>query len=148
MTGVRSRLVVYPVAAIAVMVATAMAAGKEENRKANLSLRLTPSIAFSPVKVSAVAELRGTPDSDEKALLYCAATEWDWGDGTRSEAQIDCEPYEEGRSALKRRYSAQHLYNESGRYRVQLRLKRNNRILLTTNSNVQIRPGAQELSGQ
>jgi hypothetical protein len=121
-------------------------AGQEErNRpKTSLKLRVSPSIAFSPARISAHAELQGADHPEDQARLYCASIEWDWGDGTKSESEYDCEPYEEGKSTLKRRFSAQHTYNFAGRYRVQLRLKRENKTLIATNSNIQVRAGARE----
>jgi hypothetical protein len=115
-----------------------------DREKVDLAMRVTPSIAFSPARVSAIAELRGEPTPDRHEALYCVAVEWDWGDGTRSEAETDCEPYEAGKSEIQRRYSAQHTYNQAGRYRILLRLKRNNKTVLATNSSIQIRPGARE----
>jgi hypothetical protein len=117
---------------------------RERREKIELSMRVSPAVAFSPARISASAELRGEPLPDDEARLYCAAIEWDWGDGTRSEAQADCEPYEPGKSTLKRRYTAQHTYTSAGRYRIALRLKRQDRVLLATNSTVQIRPGVRD----
>jgi hypothetical protein len=111
-------------------------------------MRVSPAISFSPARVSATAELRGTPDAEAHERLYCAAVEWDWGDGTRSTNESDCEPYEPGKSELKRRYAAQHTYNYAGRYRILLRLKRDNRVVLATNQSVQVRPGAREWGEQ
>jgi hypothetical protein len=112
--------------------------------KLSLAMRVSPAISFAPSRVSATAELRGTAAPADEANLYCPAIEWDWGDGTRSEAEQDCEPYEEGKSTLRRRFSAQHTYTTGGQYRVQLRLKRNERVVLATNTNIQVRPGARE----
>jgi hypothetical protein len=112
--------------------------------KLSLAMRVSPVISFAPARVSATAELKGDPAPADEANLYCPAIEWDWGDGTRSESEYDCEPYEEGKSMLRRRFSAQHTYTTGGQYRVHLRLKRNERIVIATNSNIQVRPGARE----
>ena len=45
---------------------------------------------------------------------YCASVEWVWGDDTRSESKTDCEPYEAGRSEIKRRYTLDHIYQSAG----------------------------------
>lgn len=144
MAGVRYRLAL-PLATLLLTGPAWNGSNQADAReKVGLSMRVTPSIAFSPARVSAIAELRGEPEGDDHAALYCVGTEWDWGDGTRSESQSDCEPYEAGKSEIKRRYSAQHTYNQAGRYRILLRLKRNNKVVLATNTNVQVRPGARD----
>jgi hypothetical protein len=128
--------------------ATGPAEGRDgrdkDDTKTALTMRVSPSIAFTPARVSARAELRGEPPPEQEALLYCASIEWDWGDGTRSESQYDCEPYEAGKSTLRRRFTAEHTYNFAGRYRVLLRLKRENRTVLAANSTVQVRSGVRD----
>jgi hypothetical protein len=86
--------------------------------------------------------LKGGPDDYED--YYCPAVEWDWGDGTRSEASSDCEPYEPGISQITRRFSKTHVYNFQGRYRVQVRLKRNSRLLTSATTNIQVRAGIRD----
>jgi hypothetical protein len=120
---------------------------REDREKVGLSMRVSPPMGFSPMRVRATAELKGDLLPPEEALLYCASVEWDWGDGTRSEAAADCEPFEPGKTEIKRRFAAEHTYNYSGRFRILLRLKRNNRVLLGSNSSVQVRPGAREWTG-
>lgn len=117
---------------------------RERREKLTLQLRATPAIAFSPARVFAVAELRGDPPPEAAERLYCAAVEWDWGDGTRSENAYDCEPYEEGRSEIRRRFAAEHLYTMAGRYRITIRLKRETRVVLASNTTVQVRPGIRD----
>lgn len=119
-------------------------APRERREKLALHLRATPAISFSPARVFAVAELRGDPPPDAAERLYCAAVEWDWGDGTRSENAYDCEPYEEGRSEIRRRFAAEHLYTTAGRYRITIRLKRESRVVLASNTTVQVRPGVRD----
>src|SRR4029453_11140537 len=64
---------------------------KKDTKRASLVLKATPPIAFSPAKVFVTAELRGGVDTTDE--LYCPGLEWDWGDGTKSEATTDCEPF-------------------------------------------------------
>jgi hypothetical protein len=146
MTGPRNRLVITCIVAVLSVSGVLFSAGPQEERreKMGLSLRVSPALAFSPARVSAYAELRGQPAPGDEAKLYCPAVEWDWGDGTRSEASADCEPYEAGKSEIRRRFSAQHTYTTAGRYRIYLRLKRQDRTVLATNSSIQIRPGARD----
>lgn len=114
----------------------------EKSKRPALSLRASPPIAFSPANVHLVAELKGGPDDYED--FYCPAIEWDWGDGTRSEASADCDPYESGVSTISRRFSKTHTYNLQGRYRVQVRLKRNSKVLTSASTNIQIRGGLRD----
>ena len=117
--------------------------GRREGKKPSLSLRASPPISFSPANIHLVAELKGGPDDYED--FYCPAVEWDWGDGTRSENSSDCDPYEAGVSQISRRFSKTHVYNLQGRYRVQIRLKRNTKVLTSASTNVQVRAGIREM---
>lgn len=117
--------------------------GEEKGKKPQLSLRASPPISFSPANIHLVAELKGGPDDYED--FYCPAIEWDWGDGTRSENSSDCDPYEAGVSQISRRFSKTHVYNLQGRYRVQVRLKRNTKVLTSASTNVQVRAGIREM---
>lgn len=88
--------------------------------KPELSLRASPSIAFSPAEIYFVAELKGGADDYEE--YYCAGAEWNWGDGTKSESSADCDPYEAGKSTIERRFVARHRYRVEGSFRVRFRL--------------------------
>jgi len=116
---------------------------KAKKEKPSLSLRASPPISFSPATIHVVGELKGGPDDYEE--LYCPTLEWDWGDGTRSEATNDCEPYQAGVSTIGRRFSTDHVYNTSGRFRVQLRLKRSSKIVTSATTNIQVRPGLRDM---
>jgi hypothetical protein len=115
----------------------------DKSKKPTLSIKATPAVAFSPARVRAVAELKGGPDDYQE--LYCAAVEWDWGDLTQSESAADCEPYEPGVSQIVRRFSSEHTYRSQGRYRVQIRLKRNGKVLTAANTTITVRPGVRDL---
>ena len=143
---------VLPILVLAASLAGPSAAGRSPSttvpqdagpgKKPSITVRATPSMAFSPARIVATADLRGGSDSDE--ALYCPTVEWDWGDGTKSESALDCEPYEPGRSEIRRRYVSDHRYQYAGRYTVILRLKRGDRVVLTGRTSVTIRPGVQE----
>lgn len=111
-------------------------------RRPSLQMRASPAVVFNPAQVRVTAELRG--GSDESPELYCPSVEWEWGDGTRSEAQMDCEPFEPGKSEIRRRFAASHQYNQAGRFEVRLRLKRGNKVIVAGQVNVQVRPGARD----
>lgn len=104
-----------------------------------LTLRSSPSMAFSPALITLTAELKG--GDDDYADFYCASLEWDWDDGTKSEATDDCEPYEAGKSEIKRRYATQHRYNIPGVYNVRFRLKQRDKVIASVSRRITIRPG-------
>jgi hypothetical protein len=118
-------------------------AADEKNSKATLTIKATPAVAFSPARVRASAELKGGPDDAQE--LYCATVEWDWGDLTQSEEAADCEPYEAGVSQITRRFSSEHTFRTQGRFRVSLRLKRNNKVIASANTTVTVRPGVRDI---
>ena len=73
---------------------------------------------------------------------------WDWGDGTVSENSEDCDPYEEGTSAIRRRFSANHTFQQGGAYRVTFRLKQKTRVIASASTNVQVRAGVRDDFGR
>jgi hypothetical protein len=135
------------VVAAASFAATGSAAAQKSDKNAQrdddvkrpkLSLKATPVVAMSPARIVLTAELTGGANDFED--FYCAATEWDWGDGTQSEADMDCEPYEPGKSEIKRRFTVEHVFR-AGNYRIQFRLKRRDKTVANAGVTIQVRPG-------
>ena len=126
------------------------AAGRDDDDKdkkvkgPSLNLKANPSISFSPARIVVTAELRGGAETDEE--IYCPSLEWEWGDGTISEAKEDCEPFEAGTSTIKRRWTNTHTYTVAGNYRLVLRLKRGSKSVLGGNTNIQVKPGVRDMS--
>lgn len=114
----------------------------KDSKRPSLTVKAAPQISVAPTRVVASAELKGGPDDYEE--YYCPTVEWEWGDGTKSQSAIDCEPYEPGKSTIKRRFTGDHTYHMSGNYRIQVRLKRGNKSLTGASTTVQVRPGARE----
>jgi hypothetical protein len=79
-----------------------------QNKKPSIKLKAQPPVGFSPMRVVVTAELTGGSNDFED--FYCATVEWDWDDGTKSEAKTDCDPYEPGKSEIKRRYVGEHTF--------------------------------------
>ena len=102
-----------------------------------LRLRATPRVAFAPASILFVGQLRGGPDDNEE--LYCATIEWDWGDDTLSETTPDCEPFEPGRTSIRRRFSVRHTFDYQGRYEVRMNLKRRDDILISARTRIEVR---------
>jgi hypothetical protein len=113
--------------------------------KPSISLKANPTIAFSPANIFFVAEIKGGPNDSE--ALYCPSVEWEWDDGTKDESSSDCEPYEAGKSQIKRRYVAQKRYQSAYDYRVKFRLKQKDKVVAFATTQVKIRPGVREPIG-
>jgi hypothetical protein len=131
---------------LAVVAATAMVAAQkndakeQEAKRPKVTLRIQPQVAIAPARVTLTAELIGGPDDFEE--YYCAAVEWEWGDDTSSESTTDCEPYEAGKSQIKRRYTTQHQFRRAGTYKVYFHLKQKDKILGSAAATLQVQPGA------
>lgn len=93
------------------------------------ALRVNPSLIFVPQRVVATAEL--TEGANDHQDYYCPKIEWIWGDDTQSEAGEDCDPYEAGKSEIRRRYTADHTYKEPGNYDVIFRMKQGSKTVLS-----------------
>ena len=111
----------------------------KDSNKPKLTLKAQPMISMSPSKVTLRAELVG--GANDYQDYYCATVEWDWGDGTHSESTSDCEPYEPGKSEIKRRFIVEHVFR-AGYYQVAIRLKRRDKALATATTTVQVQAGA------
>lgn len=111
---------------------------KEENQRPKLSLKAQPNVGIAPARIVLTAELTGGANDFQE--YYCPTVLWDWADGTESESTFDCEPYEAGKSEIKRRYTVQHTFR-AGAHKVWVRLKRNDRLLASANVTIQIQPG-------
>ena len=105
------RLVLSTAVAAACGSALVVAAAEEaaaQNKKPSIKLKAQPPVGFSPMRVVITAELTGGSNDFED--FYCASVEWDWDDGTKSESKADCDPYEPGKSEIKRRYVGEHTF--------------------------------------
>lgn len=119
-------------------------AGKDDDRRPEIGLKVSPLIAFSPAKISVRAELKG--GSLDYEPFYCTTIQWDWDDGTSSENTADCPPYEAGQSEIRRYYSSSHTYTMAGRYNVRFRMKKGDRVVGGSTTSVQVRPGIRDPS--
>jgi len=117
--------------------------GKDPDPRPKVSLKAQPVIAMSPARVVLTAELTGGANDFEE--FYCPSIEWDWGDDTRSENSNDCEPYEAGKSEIRRRFTVEHVYRRAGNYRVSFRMKRHDKVVGAATATVQIRPGLRDI---
>ena len=133
------------VLALPLIVAMALSVADKPKRP-KLSVKASPAMAVSPARVVASADVEGGPDDFEE--FYCASIEWDWGDDTKSNNTADCDPYEPGKSQIKRRFTADHVYRTAGDYRIQFRLKKKNKSVASAGTSVRIRPGIGDPGGE
>jgi hypothetical protein len=112
---------------------------KKEPKRPSLSLKAAPGTGMVPIRVSATAEFKGGDDDYQE--YYCPAVEWNWGDGTVSEAANDCEPYEAGVSQIRRRFTGSHTYKRAGSFRIVFRLKHRDKVLTSQTTIVRLLGG-------
>ena len=119
--------------------------------KPKLTLKANPTMAFSPARIVVSGELTGVANDNQG--FYCPSIEWEWGDGTKSEESADCEPYEAGKSEIRRRFTTDHTYRieepqtlptlQQPDYRdfhILLRLRKNGKVIVTGGTTVKIKP--------
>jgi len=116
----------------------------QDAKRPKITLRAQPPVGVSPARVVLTAELRGGANDFEE--YYCPTVEWEWGDNTRSESSSDCEPYEAGKSEIKRRFTVEHVFRRAGEYQVFFRLKRHDKTVTSASTYVRVQPGAGDLS--
>jgi len=115
--------------------------GDDDSRRPKLTLRAQPTVSISPARVVLTAELVGGANDFQD--FYCPTVVWEWGDGTESESTFDCEPYQAGKSEIKRRFTVEHVFRAGDR-KVIFRLKRNDKSLAMASVTLKIQQGVQE----
>lgn len=114
-----------------------------DKTKPSLAMRATPASGFAPLKISVTVVVQG--GADDYQDFYCPSVEWDWDDGTKSEEKIDCEPYEAGKSEIRRTYRAEHKFEFGGTdFRVQFRLKQKSKTVASTSTTIRVQPGIRD----
>jgi hypothetical protein len=126
----------------AVLSAGAAQSPDKDKERPRISLKATPMVSRAPSRVVLTAEINGGPNDYEE--FYCPTVEWDWGDGTQSESGTDCEPYQPGKSEIKRRFTVEHVF-KAGNHKVMFRLKRHNRPLAAATVQIQVQPGLRDI---
>jgi hypothetical protein len=124
--------------ALVTFLAVALAApgfAETKLKRPRLDVRASPRIAMSPARVVVTVELVGGDDVED---YYCPGLQWEWGDGSRSFQESDCEPFQEG-AAVERRYSASHFYGSPGDYNIRVTLSRSDRTLASNSARVMVR---------
>ena len=80
------------------------------------------------------ARLKGELGETEE--FYCLDEVWDWGDGTESVHEPDCEPYTPG-TELKRDFSDSHAFGK-GRWNIAFALMHLDEVVLKTNVDIRV----------
>jgi len=137
-----ARASVLAFSALLIIPSIALQAREQGTKKPSLSLKASPTVAFAPARLVLVAEVKGGPNDYEE--FYCPTVEWDWGDFTQSVVEADCDPYEAGKSEIKRRFTVEHVFRRPGNYRVTFRLKRHDKSVGQATTQIQVRPGLPE----
>jgi hypothetical protein len=136
------RRVVPAIVCASALAISVQAAGPDKKDKPSVSVRVAPVVGFSPARMVLTADLKGGADDYEE--FYCATVEWDWGDDTRSESKTDCDPYQAGKSEIKRHFTIDHVFQTAGDYRVEFRLKQKNKVVGRGTTDVKVRPGVRD----
>jgi hypothetical protein len=124
--------------ALPLMIALALSA-QDKPKRPKLTVTASPAMATSPARIVASVDVQGGPDDFEE--FYCASVEWDWGDDTKSTSGTDCDPYEPGKSTIKRRFTMDHVYRTAGDHQIVFRLKKKTKVVGSASTSVKIRPG-------
>ena len=109
----------------------------KKGKKPGLYMRATPRFSFSPARILFTAELKGGDDVEE---LYCPEVEWEWGDGSKSVTEGDCDPWEPGMK-IDRRYTGRHEFQRAGMYRVRITLSRSGSKISSQTMSITVRAG-------
>ncbi len=120
-----------PVLGLAFLAAAASAVPEEKPRLVLDAPRvqmLRPGLAAKGYgkRVDVTARLEG--DTEDPESYYCLDEIWDWGDGTESVRENDCDPYDGGKEIL-RDFTDTHHYRP-GEYAITLRLVRGDRTVV------------------
>jgi hypothetical protein len=134
--GVKNLAGVFVLGA-SLLVAAAPAGQSKPPGKPQLNVRASPNTGFAPFRSVLTAELVGGANDYED--YYCAKIEWDWGDDTRSQASYDCEPYEKGKSVIRRRFTQDHTFRLPGNFDVTFRLLQGSKVMAAAKATVQVR---------
>ena len=140
--SLRANRVLPMVAVVMALGAAGYAQKAGEDKKPSLSLKATPVAGFAPLRVRVTVDVRGGADDFQD--FYCPSVEWEWGDDLRSSNSEDCSPYEAGKSSIKRRYTAEHVFRNAGTYKLTLRLKQRDRVVGMGSASIEVRPGLRD----
>jgi hypothetical protein len=143
--GSRVRILAKAAVVLAVLGFAGPAPADEDQKPKKLKrpgfeLRVSPRFSFSPAELMFTAELKVGDDTEE---YYCPEVEWEWGDGSKSVQEADCDPWKPD-TKIERRYVGRHVFVESGIYETRVTLRKSNQTIATRTIEVTVRPGIGE----
>jgi hypothetical protein len=131
--------------------------GLGDQKKPSISVKVSPVSGFAPMRAVITAELKGGDDDYEE--FYCPAIEWDitvrdvapvndpmarMTDSQpvqKSEQKLDCDPYEAGKSEIKRRFVREHTFKTAGEFSIRFNLKQKDKIVGGGRTTLRVRGG-------
>jgi len=140
-----SMLVMFCAAVILPVAAAAPTAVPPNDDKPSVKVSASPAMGFAPARVVLTADIRGGSDDYEE--FYCATIEWEISapdirsDDIKSELEAQCDPYQAGKSEIKRRYVREQIFRAGGDYRVKFRLKQKDKVVGAATTTIRIRSG-------
>jgi hypothetical protein len=128
-----------------------------EKGKPSVSVKASQTNGFAPMRTVITAELKG--GSDDYEQFYCPTIEWDitvtyapqaFDQDQRlsepypvekSEQKLDCEPYEAGKSEIRRRFIREQTFKTAGEYNIRFNLKQKGKIVGGGRTSIRVRGG-------
>jgi hypothetical protein len=141
----RTFLCLLSMCTIGISAGPSAAGADKKDTKPSIDVKSTPAMGFAPFRTVLTVDVKGGPDDYQQ--YYCPSVEWDLGDGTFAEQKTDCEPYEAGKSQIKRRYIREQMFNSPGEFRVLFHLKQNSKVVGTGQTIVRVRSGIRDDGG-
>lgn len=137
------------------------AISNDEKGKPSVSVKVSPTSGFAPMRAVITAELKGGANDYEE--FYCPTVEWDISvteiassfdsrmpgisdsrPVTKSEQKLDCDPYEAGKSEIKRRFVREHTFRTGGEYTIRFNLKQGDKVVGSNRTTVRVRGGVMD----
>jgi hypothetical protein len=59
---------------------------------------------------------------------------------------LDCDPYESGKSQIRRRFTTEHVFRRPGQFKVYFHLKRKDKTVASASATLQVQPGGRDFS--
>lgn len=123
--------------------------------KPSVSMKASPNTGFAPFRTVITAELKG--GANDYREFYCPTVEWDItvteavSDADlrmtdprpfeKSEQTLDCDPYEAGKTEIRRRFVRQQVFKQGGEYTVRFNLKQKDKVVGSGRTTIRVRGG-------
>lgn len=93
----------------------------KKSKKANVKLVVdaSPRQGLSPHHASINAKLEGVEDNDQE--WYCLKQEWDFGDGSISSEEPQCDPFTP-ETKITKEFFVDHNYEDPGYFKIRFKL--------------------------